>query len=73
MAQQILSLQNEDGTWGYEFYSLAVPNNKKPRTTEQALRRLKMRISIMLIPHLHFCGDCEKENEGGAYARENAE
>lgn len=41
-AQQILSLQNEDGTWGYEFHSLSIPTNKKPLTTEQALRRLKL-------------------------------
>ena len=33
--------QNGDGTWGNEFHSLSVPNNKKPLTTEQALRSLK--------------------------------
>lgn len=42
IAQQIIGQQNEDGTWGCEFHSLAVPNNKLPLTTEQALRRLKM-------------------------------
>lgn len=42
IAQQILALQNEDGTWGKEFHSMAVPNNKHPMTTERALRRLKM-------------------------------
>lgn len=41
-AQQIIELQNEDGTWGNEFHSLAIPNAKKPLTTEQALRRLKI-------------------------------
>ncbi len=41
-AQEIIELQNEDGTWGNEFHSFAVPNNKKPLTTEQALRRLKI-------------------------------
>ncbi|MBP3611007.1 MAG: hypothetical protein J6J42_11815 [Lachnospiraceae bacterium] len=41
-AQQIIAAQKEDGTWGNEFHSLAVPNNKKPLTTEQALRRLKL-------------------------------
>lgn len=41
IAQQIIDMQNEDGTWGYEFHSFSVPNNKKPLTTEQALRRLK--------------------------------
>ena len=41
IAQQILELQNEDGTWGNEFHSLAIPTNKHPLTTEQALRRLK--------------------------------
>lgn len=40
LAQQIITLQNTDGTWGNEFHSLSVPNNKKPLTTEQALRRL---------------------------------
>jgi len=41
IAQEIISLQKDDGTWGYEFHSLSIPNNKKPLTTEQALRRLK--------------------------------
>lgn len=27
---------------GNEFHSLSIPNNKKPLTTEQALRRLKL-------------------------------
>lgn len=40
MAQQILVQQNEDGTWGNMFHSLAMPHNKQPLTTEQALRRL---------------------------------
>ena len=40
IAQQIIEMQNEDGTWGKEFHSLSIPNNKKPLTTEQALRRL---------------------------------
>ena len=42
IAEQIIALQNDDGTWGNEFHSLSVPNNKKPLTTEQALRRLKL-------------------------------
>jgi len=42
LARQIISLQNNDGTWGNIFHSLSVPNNKKPLTTEQALRRLKL-------------------------------
>lgn len=41
IAQQIIELQNEDGTWGNMFHSLAMPNNKQLLTTEQALRRLK--------------------------------
>lgn len=41
IAQKILELQNEDGTWGNEFHSFAIPTNKRPLTTEQALRRLK--------------------------------
>ncbi|MBQ8327104.1 MAG: hypothetical protein IJX86_08525 [Lachnospiraceae bacterium] len=42
IAQEIIALQNDDGTWGNEFHSLSIPNNKKPLTTEQALRRLKL-------------------------------
>lgn len=41
IAEQIIKLQKEDGTWGNEFHSLAMPTNKAPLTTEQALRRLK--------------------------------
>lgn len=41
IAKQIIELQNEDGTWGNVFHSLAQPNKKYPLTTEQALRRLK--------------------------------
>ena len=42
IAEQIIALQNDDGTWGNEFHSLSIPNNKKTLTTEQALRRLKI-------------------------------
>ena len=42
IARQIIVQQNEDGTWGNEFHSLAVPTNRYPLTTEQALRRLKI-------------------------------
>lgn len=42
IAQLILELQNEDGTWGDVFHSFAIPNNKTRLTTEQALRRLKI-------------------------------
>jgi len=42
IAQLIIAAQNNDGTWGNEFHSLSIPNNKKPLTTEQALRRLKL-------------------------------
>lgn len=42
IAQQIIELQKEDGTWGKEFHSMATPNAKQPLTTEQALRRLKI-------------------------------
>ena len=41
-AQQIIELQNEDGTWGNEFHCLSIPSSKKPLTTEQALRRLRI-------------------------------
>lgn len=42
IALSILELQNEDGTWGNEFHSLAVPTSRNPLTTKQALRRLKI-------------------------------
>lgn len=42
LANDIIELQNEDGTWGHMFHSLAQPNKKYPLTTEQALRRLKV-------------------------------
>ena len=35
-AQDILKLQNEDGTWGNQFHSLALPSKRYPLTTEQA-------------------------------------
>ncbi|MBO5336981.1 MAG: hypothetical protein J6A94_07635 [Lachnospiraceae bacterium] len=41
IAQQIIELQKDDGTWGNVFHSLSVPTNRQPMTTEQALRRLK--------------------------------
>ena len=41
LAKKIIELQNNDGTWGPSFHSLAQPNPKSPLTTEQALRRLK--------------------------------
>ena len=37
--QQILALQQEDGSWGH-FHSLSQPTKQQPMTTEQALRRL---------------------------------
>lgn len=42
IAEEIIALQNADGTWGNEFHSLSIPNKKKTLTTEQALRRLKL-------------------------------
>lgn len=42
IANQIIALQNEDGTWGNGFHSMAVPTGRHPLTTEQALRRLKI-------------------------------
>lgn len=42
IAQKILSQQNTDGTWGYEFHCLSIPYGKKPLSTEQALRRLNI-------------------------------
>jgi len=37
--QQIISLQHDDGSWGY-FHTLSKPTTSVPMTTEQALRRL---------------------------------
>lgn len=42
IAKNIIALQNEDGTWGNCFHSMAVPTERYPLTTEQALRRLKI-------------------------------
>lgn len=42
LAQKIIDLQNDDGTWGQVFHSLSQPNKRYPLTTEQALRRLKV-------------------------------
>jgi hypothetical protein len=38
-AKKIISLQHDDGSWGY-FHSLSNPIPQRPMTTEQALRRL---------------------------------
>jgi hypothetical protein len=40
-AKKIISLQHDDGSWGY-FHSLSNPSPKQPMTTEQALRRLEI-------------------------------
>jgi len=40
-AREIISLQHEDGSWGY-FHSLGVPTKINAITTEQALRRLEI-------------------------------
>jgi hypothetical protein len=40
-AKNIISLQHDDGSWGY-FHSLSNPSPKQPMTTEQALRRLEI-------------------------------
>ena len=39
--QQILALQQEDGSWGH-FHTLSQPTKQQPITTEQALRRLRI-------------------------------
>ena len=39
-AEQVLTQQRDDGTWGHEFHSLSFHTKQKPLTTEQALRRL---------------------------------
>lgn len=40
-ANEIIALQNEDGSWGY-FHTLCNPVNRRSITTEQALRRLQI-------------------------------
>ncbi len=40
-AHEIVSLQSEDGNWGY-FHTLSNPTKRNPITTEQALRRLQI-------------------------------
>ena len=42
LANKIIGLQKDDGTWGQGFHSLSQPNRRDPLTTEQALRRLKV-------------------------------
>ena len=42
LANKIIELQNDDGTWGQAFHSLSQTNKRYPLTTEQALRRLKV-------------------------------
>lgn len=39
--QQILSIQQDDGSWGH-FHTLSQPTKQQPMTTEQALRRLRI-------------------------------
>jgi hypothetical protein len=36
LAQKVIQLQNDDGTWGQTFHSLSQPNKRYPLTTEQA-------------------------------------
>lgn len=40
-ASKIISLQKDDGSWGY-FHTLSEPKAHKAPTTEQALRRLRI-------------------------------
>lgn len=40
-ANEIISLQSDDGSWGY-FHTLSNPTKSRPITTEQALRRLQI-------------------------------
>ncbi len=40
-ANEIVSLQSEEGNWGY-FHTLSNPTKSRPMTTEQALRRLQI-------------------------------
>lgn len=65
IAQQIIELQNEDGTWGSEFHSLSIPNSKKALTTEQALRRLKILGFSMLDEPIQKAVDCMQASLSG--------
>lgn len=58
IANQIIALQNEDGTWGNEFHSMAVPTGCHPLTTEQALRRLKILGYTIEDAPIHKAVDC---------------
>ena len=40
-AKKIISLQHNNGSWGY-FHSLSNPSPNQPMTTEQALRKLEI-------------------------------
>lgn len=40
-AREIITLQNNEGSWGY-FHTLSNPDKRHPMTTEQALRRLQI-------------------------------
>ncbi len=60
-AHEIVSLQSEEGNWGY-FHTLSNPTKSRPMTTEQALRRLQiLGFSIDDLPikkavsYLHDC------------------
>lgn len=65
-SKEIISLQNEDGLWGY-FHTLSDPN-KHPITTEQALRRLQIMGYIIedtciqkTVQYMHDCLIGKKE------------
>lgn len=58
IAQSIIELQKEDGTWGNMFHSHAVPNGKVPLTTEQALRRLRILGFTIEDAPIRKCVDC---------------
>lgn len=58
IANQIIALQNYDGTWGNLFHSMAVPTSRYPLTTEQALRRLKILGYTIEDPPIRKAVDC---------------
>lgn len=57
-ARRIIELQKDDGTWGNMFHSLAMPTNRAPLTTEQALRRLKILGFTIQDPPIRKAVDC---------------
>lgn len=59
-AQQIISLQDEDGKWGY-FHTLFT-DSKSPITTEKALKRLEILGHLSMIFDTKWQNFCVRKN-----------